>query len=38
MVNSFNNHLPRRVAVHYWKLKTNSLIVNINTGIKFDYK
>ena len=21
MANSFNNHLPRRVAVYYWKLK-----------------
>ena len=22
MANSFNNHLPRRVAIYYWKLKS----------------
>ena len=22
MANSFNNHLPRHIAVHYWKLKS----------------
>ena len=22
MLNTFNNYLPRRVAVHYWKLKS----------------